>query len=345
MRRIATLTVIVLALLVTLSSWTFAEEQLVVASWGGTLSESQRAAYYKPFEAATGIKVIEDSSVGFGKLKAMVMSKAVEWDVADLGERQVQMGANEGLLEPIDYTVIDKTRLLPQGMSQHGVATFYYSWGIGYGTRKYSAENHPKTWKEFWDVDKFPGRRSLRDSPKGNLEFALMADGVAPDKLYPLDVERAFKSLDKIKKHIHVWWRESNQAVQMLIDGEIDFVSVYQGTLRRVIEKEQGAKADAELNQALLLSDWWVVPKGARNKSAAMKFINFASDARNQANISNIMPISPTNPKAYDFISKERAKILPTSEENLKKVVFFNEEWWGENSTALEERWKNWLLK
>ena len=320
-----------------------AQQKLVFASWGGDLQNAQRKSHLDAFEKETGIKVIEDSTVGFGKLKAMVESKNVEWDVVDLGERHVIVGGREGLLEPLDYKIIDKSLLFPQSSREFGVASFYYTHGIAYSTRTFSVQNHPKTWAEFWDVKKFPGPRTLRDNPKDNLEFALMADGVVPNKLYPLDVDRAFRSLDKIKPHVTKWWTSGNQPAQLLTDGEVVAAGLWHG--RAITVKNQGAKVDIEFNQSMLLSDWFAVPKGAKNKELAMKFIQFTCQAKQQALFSNLITYSPANPKAFELISKERAAILPTSPENIKNVVPGNEDWWGTNFNTMEERWKAWILK
>ena len=70
----------------------------------------------------------------------------------------------------------------------------------------------------------FPGKRGLKKEPNVNLEWALLADGVPPEKVYevlgtPQGLERAFKKLDTIKGSI-VWWQAGAQAPQLLADGE-----------------------------------------------------------------------------------------------------------------------------
>jgi len=344
MKRLMRFAIVFLGIVIWLTpSLMEAQQKIVFASWGGDLQTAQRKAYLETFEKETGIKVIEDSTVGFGKLKAMVESKNVEWDVVDLGERHVIVGGREGLLEPLDYKVIDKNMLFPQASREFGVASFYYTHGIGYSTRVFSEKKHPMTWTEFWDVKKFPGPRTLRDNAKDNLEFALMADGVRPDKLYPLDVDRAFRSLDKIKPHVIKWWTSGNQPAQLLTDGEAVAAGVWHGRVLTV--KDQGAKVNIEFSQAMLLSDWFAVPKGCKNKALAMKFIQFTCQVKYQALFSSLITYSPANPKAFTLISKERAAILPTSSENIKKIVPGNEDWWGDNFSKMEERWKSWILK
>ncbi len=344
MKRISELLVVLLGISFLLNPCLLhAQQTLVFASWGGDLQNAQRKSHLDAFEKETGIKIIDDSTVSFGKLKAMVESKNVEWDVVDLGERHVIVGGREGLLEPLDYKIINKDLLFPQASREFGVASFYYTHGIGYSTRTFSLQNHPRTWAEFWDVKKFPGPRTLRDNPKDDLEFALMADGVAPNKLYPLEVDRAFRSLDKIKPYVAKWWTSGNQPAQLLTDGEVVAAGVWHG--RVITVKDQGAKVDIEFNQAMLLSDWFAVPRGAKNRELAMKFIQFTCQAKQQALFSNLITYSPANPKAFEYISKERAAILPTSPENIKKVVPGNEDWWGNNFNAMEERWKAWILK
>jgi putative spermidine/putrescine transport system substrate-binding protein len=229
--------------------------ELVVASWGGPYQEALRKAHFEPFSRQTGIKVIETTFEDpLSRIKAMVEARNVEWDVVNVGDRHVIIGAREGLLEPIDYKLVSTADLIPAAVHPHGVGSDVYANTIGYYTRRYSAQNHPRTWAEFWDVKRFPGPRSLRKVPFANLEFALLADGVPPAQLYPLDVERAFRSLDRIKPHVTAWWTSGAQFTQLLSNGEVDLAAIWDGEVVGAIAK--GAPIGVERNQGLLSGDW-----------------------------------------------------------------------------------------
>jgi putative spermidine/putrescine transport system substrate-binding protein len=213
---------------------------------------------------------------------------------------------------------------------------------------------HPKTWAEFWDVKKFPGPRCLKSSAGGGhgaIEEALLADGVPVDKLIPADLDRAFRSLDKIRPHVVKWWEAGAVPAQLLVDKEAVLVSSYNGRIADLQTK--GAKVEIEWNQGKLSPELWVIPKGTKNYEAANKFIAFASKAKQQAAMSNNYPNGAVNKHAYKFISPERARELPSSPENIKKQYILNGAWWaskdpktGKTWNEIEkEKWDIWITK
>lgn len=321
-------------------------ESLVVCNFGGYSQKVLTKVFFEPFEKETGIKVIGTSPPRLPKLKAMVESGNVEWDVVVLLDSWVERAARDNLLEPIDYSKIDKNDLYPDAVSKYGTGIFFFATGMAFSTEAYPKDNYPKTWAEFWDVKKFPGKRGLYKGAMEVLEFALMADGVAIDKMYPLDVDRAFKSLDKIKPHISLWWRRGQEPVQALVQREVDLSSAW---LTRVLGAERGgAPIGANLNQAILRVDMWGVPRGCKNKKEAMDFVAFTTDPMRQAILANLLPYGPISKKAFDYISPTIAKDLFNSPENASKMVLLNPEgrkWWGENETKVLERFQQWLLK
>lgn len=182
-----------------------AADSLNFVSWGGTTQDAQKEAWAVPFTKATDIKVVQDGPTDYGKLKAMVESGNVQWDVVDVEADFALRAASEGLLEPLDFNQIKRDKIDPRFVSDHGVGSFFFSFVLGYNEGKLGA-NKPVDWTALFDTKTYPGKRALYKWPSpGVLELALLADGVAPDKLYPLDLDRAFKKLDTIKKDI-VWW-------------------------------------------------------------------------------------------------------------------------------------------
>jgi hypothetical protein len=183
-----------------------AADPIVFTSWGGTTQSSQQKNWAAPFTQATGINVLMDGPTDYGKLKAMVDSGNVNWDVVDVEGDFAYAAQQAGLIEPIDYSVVKKDELDPRFATPAAVGSFYYSFVLGYNKAKYK-DAQPSTWADLFDTKKFPGKRTLyKWSAPGVLEIALLADGVPPNKLYPLDLDRAFKKLDTIKSDI-VWWR------------------------------------------------------------------------------------------------------------------------------------------
>ncbi|MGY4451167.1 spermidine/putrescine-binding protein [Bradyrhizobium sp. i1.3.1] len=199
---------------------------------------------------------------------------------------------------------------------------------------------------DFWDVKKFPGRRALRNHPIATLEAALMADGVAPDKLYPLDVDRAFKKLEEIKPHITVWWTSGAQSAQLLNDGEVDMEMAWNGRVSAVAK--EGAKVSFTYNQGVLQSTSLCILKGAPNLETAVKFVNEAVDPVHQANLPLNIDYGPGNPKAFEtgVIKPERAAQLPSEPANAAKQALMSYAWWSSPAgEAAEKRWASFMQK
>ncbi|MBV9735701.1 MAG: ABC transporter substrate-binding protein [Acidisphaera sp.] len=313
---------------------------IVVASSGGKLEEAFTAAYYKPFTAKTGIQIITAVNT-YSKLKATVDAGAVEWDVAQMDAAAAANSAKLGLLEKLDYAVIDRTDLV-EGVPHEeyipcDVAAAVMSWN----TRNVAPAAAPQSWAELWDTKRFGGQRGFWKQPFQTMEIALMADGVAKDQLYPIDVERALRSLERIKPQIF-WWTSGGQSAQILIDGDIAAGMSWNG---RVFDPKQGgAPVDFSFNQALFVADAWVIPRGTKNRQAAMDFIAFTLQSGPQAEFAKAIPYGPVNRKALPLIDKPRLAFLPSSDENLPKGVLQNFDWWAQNGQKTGERFNSWML-
>lgn len=331
-----------------LTVWTIgsanAADTVTFASWGGSYQEAQAKSLLDPTAKTLGIQFKEATHKGLAEVRSQVLSGAVEWDIVDLGATDCAQGATEGLFEPLDYSVIDASAVDPAMAKDHWVALVYYSTVLAYNSEKYK-DNPPQSWADFWNVDKFPGSRSLRGSPIGTVEIALLADGVAPENLKPYDVDRAFASLEKIKKHVDVWWGSGAQSAQLIKDGEVDMIGIWSNRLTSAIK--DGAKAGFTFHQGLANADCLVVPKGAPNKVAAMKAINEFLKPEQQAAITALIDIGPVDPAAVKLggFTGEKLGFIPSSAENMKTQAFQDIVWWGDNGAALKERWDNFITR
>jgi len=320
------------------------DDVLVAVSWGGSYQEAQRKAFFDPFEEEYGVTVLDSGDMDFAKLMAMVESGVVEWDVCDDETFGVIRGQDLGILEPIDYSLFeDIDDIIEDAIFEYGVVTIFYSDVIAYNTDVYPTGTHPQSWADFWDVERFPGRRGLYDYVSPALEQALMADGVPIDELYPIDAERGFASLDRIRDYI-VWWEAGAQPAQLLSDGELDICSAWNGRIWTVAQ--EGAPVAIEYNQGILESDSWIIPKGAPHKELAQEFVAFASRADRQAELVQLIPYGPVNKRAFDFISDEMAPFIPTFPANLERQAVKDYMWLGrnENIAPLIEAFEAWKL-
>lgn len=312
---------------------------MVFTSWGGTTQDAQKAAWADKFAAASGTNVLMDGPTDYGKIKAMVEANGVNWDVVDVeGDYAVQAG-NNGLLEKLDFTVIDKTKLDPRFVTDYSVGSFYYSFVIGCNQDAVPA--CPKTWADLFDTTKFPGKRTFyKWSAPGVIEAALLADGVTPDKLYPLDLDRAFKKLDTIKADI-VWWTGGAQSQQLLASAEAPFGSFWNGRLTAL--EQTGVKVTTSWDQNITAADALVVPKGAKNKDAAMKFIALATGAEGQKEFAVATGYAPTNLGSAALMDEAVRKTLPDAQS--ANQVNADMSYWAQNRDAIGERWYAWQSK
>lgn len=255
---------------------------LVVVSRGGPLGQHEREAVWDPFTAKTGVEVIQVDQAGDVPqvVRTQTESGKVEWDLvyAEIGWLDILSKA--GLLEKIDYTTFaPSAKAVVDSMEDSlvrddAVAFNAITVNVGYDTRKFpDRATAPKTWADFWDEAKFPGPRALPASVTWVLEAALMADGVDPAALYPIDEERAFKKLAEIKPHVVKWWETGAQGPQLLADGEAALVMTYAGRLETIMDA--GAPVDYSWEQALYFPAWYIIPKGAPHKDTAIAALSF----------------------------------------------------------------------
>jgi putative spermidine/putrescine transport system substrate-binding protein len=321
--------------------------EIIIADGGGAIRDAMRIAYYDPFEAETGIKVI-NVDVDPARVRAMVDSGNVEWDIFTSDPSYVLLYSEEGLLEPIDYTKFaqeDLDALIPEAKMDYGVGAYFYAWVMAYNTEAFPAENAPESWADFWDSENFSGPRSLHSGvggPQAPLEIALLADGVNLEDLYPLDVDRAFESLEKVKPHVVKWWALGAEGAQALADQEAVIGDIYNARATNLIK--EGAPLEIVWNQGIMAMDGWMIVKSAPHLDAAQQFIAFASSAERQAEFAKQLPYGPVNTRAAEFLDEETLANLPTSPEHLPNMVVFDTEWWMENYDAVTERFQEFLL-
>jgi putative spermidine/putrescine transport system substrate-binding protein len=323
-----------------------AADPITVVSWGGSYGKAQDAALFTDASKNTGIEIIRESGASMSKTCLQVESNSVSWDLVVTGSGGSASAAAKGCLEKIDYSVVDVSDFIPGTYTDYCVGTDVFATVMAWNTDKFGqpgSSGAPKTWADFWNVEKFPGSRAYRaNSVDGALEPALMADGVPADKVYEVLATKAGKqrAIDKIrelKPHIAVFWGSGAQQAQLMKDGEVDMITGWNGRFDNA--KKDGAKVGYTFNQALYDFDCMAMPKGAPNKATAMKFLAEISKAEYQANLPFHITYGPTNKKAYEVTtaSKELVESLPSHPKNVPMMLPINLEWYGKHRTeALE---------
>lgn len=324
----------------------WAGRTLTIAAWGGDYQDAQEETFFDPFAEATGVS-IQIKRARLSELRSQVESESVAWDVLTVPMEDALDLAHGQYLEPIDYNRVDKMALFADEIAlQYAVGAAYWSTTMMYPA---GTTNAPQDWSDFWDVpplapDEKPepaASRSLRRSPVGTLEFALLADGVTADTLYPLDVERAFASLERIRDHVIAWWQEGKEPIELVAGAQVGMVSAWYA---RLWQLDLVNTVRVQWFGGMLSADGWVVPKGAPNADIAMDFINYATRAVSSANFARLVPYGPVNKDAFALLRADRAPMLPSAAVN--KAVQFVQNWnyWADNREALTERFEDWLL-
>jgi len=333
-----------LALSVPFIHKSYGAEQLVVRDAGGALNRAAKAAFYEPFMKATGVTIVDVTSQldPLSQIRTIVDSKSYLWDVSQLSLQASNILGASGYLDTIDTNLPYIVDVEAAMKSQWCVSFQVFATVLSYSTRVYG-ENGPKHWADFFDTQKFPGRRALRRSPTDTLEIALLADGVALDKVYPLDIARALAKLDTIKNDVAVWWSSGAQASQLIATSEVDMVATYNGRVQVAID--DGAPYKIEWNQGIWAADGYSVPKGNPKAALAKEFVQFCARPEQQAIYSMNIPYGSPNPKAYDHIPAERQLLLPSAPGRLEKMIMEDYNYWTANLENVTDRFNQWLLK
>lgn len=321
---------------------------LTITAWGGSTQAAQKKVYYEPFMAKTGIKMLEDSwSGGIGILRTKVKGGNANWDVVQVEVDKLVLGCEEGLFEKLDWKALGGRELfLKEATNDCGVGSVVWSTALAYDADK--LKDGPKSWADFWNVTKFPGKRSLRKGAKYTLEFALMADGVPPQDVYkllrtPAGVERAFKKLDELKPHI-VWWTSGAQPPQLLASGDIVMAGSYAS---RIFSANRADKKNFKIVWAdsIYAIDFWVILKDSPNKATAQQLVTYMTRAENQKLFPPQAIQGVTNLEANKQADPSVAENLPTHPANLAVALKLDGEFWVENNDQLNQRFNAWASK
>ncbi len=322
-------------------------QNLTIVNFGGANGAAQKKAYFEAYEKATGGKITQVEYNGEqAKIKAMVEAKKITWDVVEVESPDVNRGCDEGLFEKMDWSKVgNKSDFQPAAVHDCGVGVFVWSTVMAYNGDK--LKDSPTTWADFWDTKKYAGKRGLRKGARYNLEFALMADGVKSADVYKVlatkdGADRAFKKMTELKPSIQ-WWEAGAQPPQFLVAGDVAMTTAYSGRIDAA--QREGKNLKITWTGGIYDLDYWVIPKGAANKDAAMKYIALASTPDAQAEYARNISYGPTNNKALAKLDAKTLALLPTSSANSKDALQFNIHFWADQGEALEKRFAAWAAQ
>ena len=345
MKRIAAVSLLALAFALPAQS-----RDLTVVSYGGAAQQQQKVTIYDPFTKLTGIPITGDQwGNKLAQLRAQVESGKVSWDVIQASTTSLALGCEEGLFEVIDWSKLKANRadLDPRTFQKCGLFSVAWSSALAYDADKIA--DGPKSWADFWDVKKWPGKRGLYFQPEQTFEQALMADGVAPADVYkvlnsPGGVDRAFRKLDELKPHI-LWWRNGAEATQRLASGEVVMSSVWNGRIP-VLNRENKRNFRVVWSAGhYMTTEWFAIPKGTPNKEQALKFLEFWLTPEPGAAYGRSMSMGVPNKKSFQMMTAEERAALPSSEDNAKYGAVSDGKFWSENREQIDERFQAWASR
>ncbi|MEV4098199.1 ABC transporter substrate-binding protein [Streptosporangium saharense] len=331
---------------------------VVVPDPGGDLGKAMKTAFFDPFEKQTGIDVV----LSPGEFDAAVVLTGVKagapaFDLVNINGAVLQRFRDGAALEPVDYSLWkagDRDKISPVKAADDAVPAYYISVVPAWSTAKLGGQALT-SWADFWNVEKFPGKRTLAPGSWGaggaTFEIAALADGVDPKNLYPIDYDRVFASLDKLRPNLVKYWETGAEPIQLLTGGQVTVASAWNGRVAGAQDK--GVPVASTWNQSILQYDNWAILKGAKNAGNAQKLLAFMMEAQPQAEFAKAITYSPANSAAFDLLPEERAALLPTSPKNVASAVTQDYAWWtspapGTTKTNEEvaiERWQTWASK
>jgi putative spermidine/putrescine transport system substrate-binding protein len=335
------------------------EGTLSIATWGGAYGQSQEIAYFEPFAKETGTTIATEIYDGtLAKIKEMIGGSESEVDVVDVSSATLGTLCSDGLLETIEASSLGaapggqsaEEDFFSGGISSCGVASVAWSTALAFDRQAFT-KSQPSHIADLLEIKRLPGKRALPNGPRYTLELALLADGVDPANVYtelatPAGADRAFKALDKIKNDVY-WWDTAQEPISWLLEKKAVMVAGYSGRIFRATVGDRqrlGVIWDGQIYDL----DLWAIPKGAKNKDGAKRFITFATDPARLAAQAQLIAYGPMRKSAIALVGKhpvidvEMKDFLPTAPDNFKKALRFDDAWWSAHGEELAKRFQEW---
>lgn len=322
---------------------------LTVVGWGGSSQDAHREAYWTSFSRTTGIPLREDSwRGGVGVIRTKVIGGDASWDIVQVETEDLVLGCEEGLFQRLDWASLGgRDAFLPVAVHDCGVGAMLWSYVIGYDGDRIKGPG-PKSWADFWDLERFPGKRGMRKTPKYSLEFALMADGVPPDQVYPTlrtpgGVDRAFRKLDEIKPNV-VWWSSISQVPDLLGSREVVMSVTSPGRLI-VANRTEGRNFKIDWHGNIYAVDYWVILANSPRKAEAAQLLRYMTRPENQIELARHIPTGLTNVEANRRVDPKLKLDTPSDPANMTDALELDANFWVEYGDQLTQRFNAWVAR
>ncbi len=315
-----------------------AGREIVLVNWGGDAVTAMAEAFAQTYMADNpdAEVIVDGAGPSSGAIRNMVESGRITWDVADRNiPASLELGRLD-LLEEVDYSIVDRDKVRPEHAGQWGIGNYIFSNVLAWDTEAFP-ERAPQSWADFWNVEEFPGRRTLRRHIDGQLEAALMADGVAPEDIYPIDVDRALDKIRQIKEHT-IFWGSGAESQQIFRDREAVMGNLF-NTRASVIRRETGGVIDFTFTEGIVWPGAWIVMKNNPAGAAVWHFIASTQEPERQVKLFELLGNGPINPEASALVPEELRALDPGSPENYARQIPADGEWYAEHSADVLNRY------
>ncbi len=351
---------LLLALIATAASIVDSQAEVSFASWGGDYEAAQQKAYVDTWDAGT-VKFLKYGG-DLDEIRTQVNSGSVNWDIVDVLPHDARVGCDEGLFEELDRDMFETA---PDGSSMDDdtmvevpndcvVPQVIWSYLFFYKEGTFKGEQ-PTTISDFFDVEKFPGKRGIHGWPNALIEMALVADGVKIRDVYKVmstasGIDRAFSRLDSIKDHSEIWY-SGEMPIEMVRSGEVVMSIAFSGRVSAAILSEE-EKFVTVWDGQVLEEEWLVLLTGAPNRDEASEFLVHASSPEQQAALTRYINYGPMRASAIDIIKngepwfhngKDVLEHLPNRPEAMSRTIVADPEWWADYGSSVDERYAAWI--
>src|SRR6056297_1654082 len=344
-------------------------DSLTLVSWGGAYQNSQQKAYAEPYmEMNSDVSIVwdESSNEAVAKLRAMNEAGNIAWDLVDVVAADALRLCDEGLAMEVDHDEL--LAPAPDGtdasddfgdliVSDCFIPQIVYSITFGYRSDMVpEGVDAPDDICDVFDLETYPGKRSLESRPINTMEWALLCDGVPKDEIYDVlatedGQDQALAKLDTIKDDV-IWWSAGADTPQLLADGEVFMGSTYNGRLFSVIEEQDQPVAMMWDAQVFDL-DGWIIPANLPEErlARALDFIYFATDTQRLADQAKWISYGPARASSAPLVGEhadlgiDMAPHMPTDPDNAANTFLYNYEFWADYRDDIDAKFQAWLAQ
>lgn len=325
-----------------------APPSITIATWSGPYGAAQENEVFKPFTRETGITIRIARNDGDLLTLEKASTPTAPWQVVDIENAALTRGCAEGQFEKLDHAALlgeaAVADFIPGTLHPCGIGQLIWSQVVAYDATQLST-SPPRGLADFFDLARFPGKRGLYSRAEGNLELALMADGIPPEDVYQVlrtteGLEQAFAKLTTLSGAA-VFWSQGDGPERLLNEGKVIMSTAYAGRFQR---PRSGARRPVGLmwTNQLWRTSYWAIPTNSGDLANAQRFVSFATDAERLSRLAVRLRFGPARKSAMALVPANARDDLPTARRQFHDALMMDAGFWAEIGPRLEERFQAW---